>query len=368
MPNLPVQQSRNIFTKAYLQAFKENIPAPSFLKSFFNVKTFATKTVGIEVQRGTEKIAVDVLRGVDGTRNQFSLSTEKEFMPPFFNEYFDATQLDRYDRVFGAEASFVPATIGYLATDVAEKYAMLKAKIERAKEKQCAEVFETGIVTLTNGTNIDFKRQADSIVDLDVGGSYWNETNADVEAQLIAGAEFIRNEGKNGTPEFNLVMPGAAWVALKKTDYFTNNANFNQVKLVDINMPQATAFGAGYHGRITAGAYTINVWTYDQVYEAGSAGTITKYFDATKAFMVPVMGTRFELAHAGIPAIIRDTANAEFGSMIVSQAAEYWLNNYIDPKGKAHIFEIMSAPLAIPVTVDMIYTMKVLGTSTPEQG
>lgn len=365
---LPVQQARNIFTKAYLQAFKENVPTPSFLKSFFDVKTYATKTVGIEVQRGTERIAVDVLRGVDGNRNQFSLSTEKEFMPPFFNENFDATMLDRYDRVFGMEANFVPATIGYLASDVSEKYALLRAKIERAKEKQCAEIFETGIVTLTNGTNIDFKRNAGSMVDLDVGGSYWNDTGADVEAQLIAGAEYIRQTGKNGTPEFNLVMPGAAWAALKKTDYFTNNANFNKVQLLDINMPQATAFGAGYHGRISAGAYIFNIWTYDEVYEAKTTGTITKYFDATKAFMVPVQGTRFELAHAGVPAIIRDKSNAEFGSMIVSQAAEYWLYNYIDNVGKAHIFEIMSAPLPVPVTVDMIYTMKVIGTSTPEQG
>lgn len=356
---LPIQQARNIFTKAYLQAFKENIPTPSFLKSFFDVKKYATKTIGIEVQRGTERIAVDVLRGVDGQRNQFSLSTEKEFMPPFYNENFDATLLDRYDRVFGAEANQVPATIGYLATDVADKYTMLRAKIERAKEKQCAEVFETGIVVLNNGDNIDFKRKAASKVDVGAG-QYWTTAAADVEAQLIAGAEFIRKQGKNGTPEFNLVISGAAMVALKKTDYFKDNADYKQVQLIDIKMPQTTSFGAGYHGRIVAGAYIINLWTYDEIYEQKDTGVITRYLSENIAFMVPVKGTRFELAHAGVPAIIRDKANAEFGSMIVSKAAEYYLNNYIDNKGKAHIFEIYSAPLSIPVTVDMIYTIQIL--------
>ena len=358
MGNLPVQQARNLFTKAYLQAFKEEIPTPSFLKSFFDVKVFATKTIGIEVQRGTERIAVDVLRGVDGKRNTFSKSTEKEFIPPFFNENFDGTSLDRYDRVFGMGEGVVPATIGYLVNDIQGKYSALRGKIERAKEKQCAEIFETGIVTLNNGDNIDFKRKAASKVDLGTG-NYWSTTTAAIETQLIAGGTFLRNVGKNGTPEFNMVMSGSAWVSLKASDYFKNNANYNQVQLTDINMPQATAFGAAYHGRIVAGAYIINVWTYDEVYENAS-GTIVRYMPANIAFMVPVKGTRFELAHAGVPAIIRDTKKAEFGDMIVSVAAEYYLNNYIDPKAKAHVFEIFSAPLPVPVTVDQIYTMQVL--------
>lgn len=357
---LPVQQARNIFTKAYMAKFKEIVPTPSFLRSFFNVETYATKSISLEVQRGTEFIAADVLRGVDGKRNTFTRSSEREFVPPFYNEYFDATELDRYDRVFGDEANYVPKTIGYLARDVATKYSILRAKIERAKEKQCAEVFETGIVTLNNGDNIDFKRRAESKVDLGAG-NYWGTTTADVEAQLIAGAEFVRTYGKNGEPTFNLVMSGAAYVALKKTDYFKNNANYNQVRLIDINMPQKAAFGAGYHGQIFAGAYTFNVWTYDEIYQASGTGTITRYMDENIAFITPSMGTRFTLSHAGVPAIITDKTKAEFGSMIVSQEAEYWLNNFIDPKRKAHIFEIYSAPLAVPVTVDMIYTMQVLG-------
>jgi len=359
MANLPVQQARNLFTKAYIASFKEIVPAPSFLRSFFQTRTTASKSVAIEVQRGTERIAVDVLRGVDSKRNIFSKSTEKEFIPPFFNEEFDATMLDRYDRVFGQSENFVPQTIGYLARDVAEKYDILRMKIERAKEKQAAEVFETGIVTMNNGDNIDYKRKSASKVDLGAG-NYWTTAAADVEAQLIAGAEFIRKTGKNGTPEFNLIMSGAEYVALKKTDFFTNTANYNQVKLVDISMPQTSAFGAGYHGQISAGAYTFNIWTYDEVYEAAGTGAITRYLPANIVVMTPVQGTKFYMSHAGVPAIIRDKQNAEFGSMIMQMEAEYYLNNYIDPKGKAHIFEIMSAPLAVPVTVDMIYTIQAL--------
>jgi hypothetical protein len=356
---IPTQQARELFTKAYMASYKERVPVAAFLMSFFSIMTFATKSVSIEVQRGTERIAVDVIRGTEGNRNSFSKSSEKEFIPPFYNEYFDATSLDRYDRVFGSTFSDVPATIGYLASDVTDKTLMLRDKIERAKELQCAQVFDTGVVTLLNGDNIDFKRKATSLVDLTGAGGYWTTTTTDVEAQLVAAAEFIRRTGKNGTPEFNLVMSGSSWLLLKKTDYFKNTAAYNQVKLMDIRMPQTTSFGAGYHGQINAGAYTFNIWTYDEVYEASGSGTVTRYWNDKKAFVTPVNGTKFNLAHAGVPAILADTRNAEYSQYIANIATDYYLNNYIDPKRKAHIFEIYSAPLAVPVTVDMIYTMQV---------
>lgn len=355
---LTAQQARAIFTTAYLKALKEDVKSPSFLMSFFNQVTFATKTIGIEVQRGTERIAVDVLRGVDGKHNTFSRSTEKQFVPPFYNESFSDSSLDRYNLVFGQNSNFVPKNIGYLAKDVKEKYSVLVAKIERAKEKQCGQVFDTGVVTLINGDNIDFKRKSTSMVDPGVG-HYWSTATTDVETQLISGAEFVRNEGKNGATKFNLIISSQAWINLKKTDFFKNNANYNQVKLIDITMPQKDSFGAGYHGQISAGAYIFNVWTYDETYE-NEDGTRERYIDENNAIILPVDGTRFEIAHAGIPAIIRDKSKAEFSSYIVQKAAKYWFNNWIDEKAKAHIFEVFSAPLSIPVTVDMIFTLKVL--------
>jgi hypothetical protein len=355
--NIPLVQARAIFTKTLIDSYKERTPATAFLKSFFNVTTTATKTVSIEVQRGTEKIAADVMRGVDGNRNQFSRSSEKEFMPLFYNENFDATALDRYDVVFGKSENFAPETIGYLASDVAEKYLMLRDKIERAKELQAAQVFDTGIITLKNGTTIDFKRKATSKVDNNANP--WTTAATDVEGQLVAAGKFIREKGKNASPEFNLIISGTAWIALKKTDYFKNNANYNQVTLLDINMPQASSLGAYYHGRITAGSFIFNVWTYDEGYEADN-GTWTPYLNPKNAIVLPVRGHRLIMAHAGVPAIIRDTKNAEFNQFIASVASEYYLNNYIDNVGKAHIFEIYSAPLAVPVTVDMIYTTQIL--------
>lgn len=354
---IPIIQARGVFTNMMLAAYKERIPVSGFLRSFFSSMTSDTKYVSIEVQRGTEKIAVDVLRGVAGKRNTFSKSSEKFFQPPMYNENFDATQLDRYDLVFGQNANISPATIGYLSSDVADKYIQIRDKIERAKELQAAQVFETGVVVTNQGDNIDFKRKSTSLVDLKANP--WSTASTDVEAQLVGAAEFIRKTGKNGNPVFNLIISGTAWIALKKTNYFKDNAEYRQVKLIDINLPQAEAFGAAYHGQITAGAYIFNVWTYDEGYEDAN-GTWTRYTNEKKMVIIPTMGAKFVFSHAGIPAIIRDMKNVEFPEYIKNIAGEYWMNNFIDPQAKSHTFELLSAPLAVPVTVDMIYTAQIL--------
>jgi len=356
---IPIQDARNIFTKAVVGVYEENIPAPSFLRSFFTTKTAVTKEVSIEVRRDTEKIAVDVLRGTDGNRNQFTRHSEKIFVPPFYNEYFDITALERYDRAFGhPEAGDYP-TIGLLADEVGGKLLKLRNKIERAKERQCAQVFETGIVELKNGDNIDYKRRAESLVDLGSGG-YWSDPTAPVEDQLIAGAKFIRNKGKNVYPELVLVLSSEGWANLKRTNWFDNEAKFVKVTLLDVNMPaQVGATGAVYAGRMTAGAYIYNVYLYDEVY-TDETGTTKPYLPTNKAVILPVQGHSFLMQHAGVPAILADTTQAEFNEYIGMIAGEYYVNNYIERKRKAHIFELYSAPLALPVSVDMIYTMQVL--------
>lgn len=359
---LSYQDLKGILTQTFIRVYQESIPAPSFLKTFFPVKTYPTATVMLEISRGSEKVAADIVRGSRGNRNTFSRWSAKEYMPPMYKEFFDATQLDHYDRVLGQLQDGNPATVAVFAREIAGKYIELRKKIERAKELQAAQVFETGIVQLTNGDDIDYKRKATSMVDLAGSGGYWSTASTNIEAQLIASAEFIRQEGKNGVPEFNLVMPGTAWTFFKKSDFFKDIANFNQVSLVDIRMPQTTSFGAGYHGRINAGAYIFNVWTYDEVYE-NTSDVITRYWPATKAFVMPVSGYDFELSHGAVPAIMKVGGQ----TLIGRTAAEYYQWDSPDVNEMSHYYYIASAPVALPVSIDMIYTMQVLD-SNPEIG
>jgi hypothetical protein len=358
--NLPIQQARGIFTKGWLAKYRDMAIAPTFLTSLFNVRTYPTKTVGIEVQRSGEPIAVDVVRGSNGNRNTFSKSTEKEWMPPFFDEYFDLTALSAYDRMFGEGVEVVgAANAARFAQTTAEKLMMTTDKIKRAVEKMCADVLNTGVITLKDNSIIDFKRKSASMFDLGAAG-YWGNTDADVEAQLIAGVEFMNNEGLNSASEHELIMSGAAWVALKRTNFFKNDANFNNVQLNDIKRPMTDSRGKSYHGQITAGAYTFNVWTYDKTYK-DSTGSAIRYWPEDKVVILPSSGAIFELAYAGI-------ATLDDNGMPVAREGQFVAYDYIDKKKATYTVGVRSAPLPIPVTVDLMYTMTAIGDTNPEVG
>lgn len=359
---IPIQDARGIFTKALVARWNElmEISPKNFLRSFFTKKTTVEKEVSIEVMRGTEKIAVDVLRGTQGNRNTFSKYAEKIFVPPFFNEYFDATELDRYDLLFGQDASSINArTVIGMVDQALEKLNILKYKIERSYELQCSQVFESGIVTLVNGDSIDFKRKAASMVVKDPG-DYWSVATVDPRVQLQAGCTFLRQTGKAGDGEFIAIM-GTNVLAAFLNNPFIDNDKIKTVALVDLKIPQVSAMGGVYHGTVSAGPYKIHLWSYPEYYDDAN-GTSTPYIDNDYYYLLPVNSGKFIMSYAGVPAIIRDTRNAEFPAFIRSMESDYYINNYIDPQGKKHVFEILSAGLAIPVSVDRIYSSKVTGT------
>jgi hypothetical protein len=59
-------------------------------------------------------------------------------------------------------------------------------------------------------------------------------------------------------------------------------------------------------------------------------------------------------AHAGVPSIM---GNAVDGQYVAPMEGEYYVRDVIDQKRASWEFYVSSAPLAIPVSVDRIYTI-----------
>jgi len=350
------EQLRGLVTKTYLKKYDEIVGAPSFLQSMF-VKTFSVaKEIHFEVRRGNETISVDISRGVEGTRNTFSKSSEKAIIPPYYNETFESTALEGYNRVFGESAEVNGTNMGNLASNIAYKYLTVEDKVRRARELQAANVLEDGILTLSDGTIIDYKRKANSKRDTS-GSAPWSTAASDVAAQILQDIEFIRTEGKNGAKTFNMIASTKVILALQGTTFFTNKANFNtdNVNLVDFGFPNGTPYGATLVGKFVVGTNIVFIWGYDETY-TNAAGATVKYLDETKYILMPTTGVRLEMAHGGVPAVTGSGDNA----MPVIKKGEFVRMDYMDFRKKARVFETSSAPVAIPVTVDMIVTRKVL--------
>lgn len=350
MAEIAIQDARALFTKALIDVYQERIAPTSFLRSFFPTVVQPTKEVSIEVERGFEKVAVDVVRGTEGNRNQWTLSTEKIFIPPMYREYFDATQLDLYDRVLGSQGNAQAPLFAALLSKVSDRLGALQDKIERAIELQCSQVLETGIVTIAAGTNIDYKRKAASLVDKGAG-NYWATGAINPFTDLENACNFLRKTGKSGDGTFNAILGSTALADLLANTTFTTRQNLFNMALDQVVGPQRGSLGMTFHGVLTAGSYKVQLWAYPQFYD-NTAGVSTSYVNPKKVIVIPTM-PRFKTAFAAVPQLISNPG-------VVPTQGAFVVGEYMDERNTAHIFDIKSAPLAIPVAVDQVYTVQVV--------
>ena len=350
MADIPVSQARAVLTQARIAEYRERINPTSFLRSFFPTVEHGTKLLSIEVQRGTENIAVDVQRGTEGNRNTMSKSTEKIFLPPYYREFLDATDMELYDRLFTANGVISGTDMGAFIRDLNDKISMIQNKIERSYELQCAQVLETGIVELQMGTNIDFKRKSGSLVDLG-GAGYWSNATVDPVVALLDGCNFLRQVGKVQGGTINAIFGSDVLNTLYNNPVYAARADIRRMTLSEAMPAQKNAVGASLHGWISVGAYKVNVWTYPEFYDDKN-GVSTSYVNPKKVILLPEQ-TMFKMGFAAVPQLLT-------GGGVSNTKGAYVFNDYIDQRKEAHVFDVKSAGVAIPVAVDQIYTFKAI--------
>lgn len=338
-------EARNLITKKSIAKFKEKKPVYNFFTSFFKKDESKTKHVSIEVRRNARKVAVDVLRGTDGNLNKFSKSTEKMFLPPLYWEWMRANDHDLYDV---AIAQLNPTNLANLAEGLADDMMELRNKIEEAIELQCAQVFLDGVIQLKKNTNIDFKRKAASIVDSG-GTEYWTGSAFDPRKTIEKAGEFIHREGKVAPGELTVICGKNAYAALEDSTFIKEKADLKDYAITNIAMPQQQAVGATLQGRMSAGQYKANLFVYSGWY-LDANGVQQDYMDPDSIIVLPAE-TNFKLAFAAVPQLIKGSTAPQKGAYLVS--------DYLDEREVAHEMHIKSAPVAIPVAVDTIFTEKV---------
>lgn len=359
MGTIPAIQARKLYTQMIIAIFSDYRVPSSFFRSFFTEKVTATRYLNIAVQRSVELIAKDVVRGADGNRNTFSKDMFKTFEPAYFREYFDATELEVYDAMFSdGNDSIANGTFERFVQTVADKMILLRDKIDRAIEKQCTQVMETGIVTMASGDQIDYKRKANSKIlstAIPNVGGYW-DAQVDVFAQIeYMIRSILKHEGKSEANVFNMTLGYQAFNALLNNSVFKARQDYTNLKLDNITTPVKNAAGAFYHGEISCGSYPVRIWVNENTYEEISNGsTTTTYFmDQKKAVITPESQTeKFVLGFAAVPQLITGQQSVRKGKYIMA--------DHPDEKKSSHEFEVKSCPLAIPVAVDQIATLRVL--------
>ena len=351
---ITLNQHRRGITQTLIATFSDDEEPKQGFQSLFPNVTTNTKYVSIEVERHNQLVAVDVQRCTDPNRNIFSHSMEKIFQPPYYNESFDFTACQRYDATFAQGNAPTRIDAKMLLSDASDKIKAIKNMILRAIEIQRASVVQSGIVKLKNGDNIDFKRQAASMPVLELGAR-WSEANSNPIADLDKGALFLRNEGKSGAHTINVIMGSTAFNNFMKHEVVREQAEWTKINRMQINMPQFdNTTGMAYQGQIAGMDYIYNIWTYNETYIDPVTGVTTSYLDPYNVVMA-ANDFKGKTAFAGVPAILGDNVSGQY---VAPVEGEFYIRDVIDQVKMAWDFIISSAPLAVPVSIDRLYTIK----------
>lgn len=357
---LSPQEHSNALTKKIVGKFQENIPVRSGFAGWFPEETTPTLEVDVEVQRDNDLIAVDVVRFTEGNKNKSSKVSEHKYIPPYFREEYDFQRDQVYMNTIalgvGMESAQVNAAIAQNALKNVNKN---RDKIVRAIRKQQADVLQTGIITLKNGDNIDFRRKAASMV---VVSNLWsNPTTAKPIDDIRAGMTFLRNVGNSSGSAVNVVMRGDAFAAMMATNQMTSQGGYTvkQIERINIAMPQFTeSTGFALQGQVAAGDFVVNLWTYNEKYT--DKDNSTQYYLANANVVMIPDDFQGKTVFGGLPTMNKTTVGGVEVKMPAIVEAQYLLRAYSDEKTMSSTLELTSAPLVVPFTIDKVYTMQVL--------
>jgi hypothetical protein len=362
MPISIIDHSAKIASKI-VGKFEELIPVRSGFSGWFPEETAPTLYVDVEVQRDNDLIAVDVVRFTEGNKNKYSRVTENVYQPPYFKEDYDFQRDQIYMNNIALGVGMENAQVNKIITMNAFKNVEKnRNKIIRAIRKQQADVLQTGIVSLVNGDNIDYKRKATSMVNVSTGpgGVYWDNIASRPDLDIRYGLDFLRNVGNSGGSSVNVIMRSKAFENMMNTTYMKDQGKniLQQINRVNISMPQFDgASGFAHQGVLASGDFSVHLWTYNEKYT--DANGATKYYLAENLVVMMPDDFQGKTVFGGLPTLNESNVNGTSVAVPAIVEANYLIRAYSDKKTISSTIELTSAPLTIPFTIDKIYTMQV---------
>jgi len=371
--------AKYLFTKDLFDVINVMPPMGRFLLKKFAFEYRPTTYIAWQQRRWAEKLASTVIKGTDGNLNKATLLTEQIEEAPQFHEKLNITNLRGYNSAFGTNSPTASA-VDDLLTELALEVQMVKDTIVRSYNLMAAQIMQTGTVT-TNTFTYDFGRNAASFADLGAG-NYWDNNSVNPITILESGATFCRQYGKTSDSISDVIMGASAFNAFLENTKTLDRSQKLWSILTDIEKPQMGADGECFQGRISAGAYQFNIWTYPQFYTASTEyqpavtlqtnygsksqsatpNTSTKYIDDTNIIIMP--SNTVQLWASTLVPRLPEQVNGTMSTMGMAGETDgglFFAYDYQDVKRTAWEFNIKSSGLTIPVRIDDFFTAKVMG-------
>lgn len=255
----------SVFLKTMVAAFEKRKKPTKFLTNFFKPVFLDGIVAQIQGQDVKATYSIDTKLGTGGRYHEFSYHDTKEYVVPEYNDITKITEEDVFKKQFG-QTEYQPVSPAAVADIATKRQAIFSDMQVRSIEKQAADAFFTGKITLSNGDEIEFRKKATH--NIDKAAAKWSVTTNNPLDDIENACQLCIDDGKISASEFNLILESKGLNALLNNPLFRQNADLTKnIKRADISMPIEKTPGAMYHGQFSAGAYVVNLWSYNEKYE-----------------------------------------------------------------------------------------------------
>lgn len=348
----------DLSTKRLIAQYEEDAGAPTFLSSFFQTTQadiHNSDTVEIDVRRSGRPISIVVTDWKSGgNMNTMDLYTNKSFTPPILKEVFTLNHGNLMTREMGRTPFENPDFMGHAQRNLRSGVSKMTAKIRRTVELQCAQILQTGVVTLIDASGntiytIDYGMRSSHKTTASVD---WDENSADPLKDLEAMDDLSRTNGKKGIDAYvfgDLAWP--AFLANTKAQGLLDNRRIEIGGIAPVRQSEDQVF----MGHVTINGMRAAMYTYKASYDHPQTGADTRYVSAWNVIGIASTATR-RLTYGGIPRLVPPdsrVASLGLGSMMApGMGIAATTNAWVDPEGTTIFGSVSTRPLAIPVALD----------------
>jgi hypothetical protein len=355
----------NTATKHMIELFREEAePTLFFAKQFRSPRRnfYKGKTVEIDIQRTTERVAITIIDVASGVRwNAADTATNKEFEAP---PYVEGVALDSFkltERMPGRNPFDDPE---YRADAIERILWAVKgvwAKIVRAIELQASQVFQTGTVDLIdeNGTTLYTIDYSPKVTHFPTAATAWTNALATPIADLAGLARVIRTDGRK--PVNIATFGGPSWEAFVSHDSVKDRLDTRRIDLGNVAPTAINGDGATFKGIVDVDNYKLECWSYDGRYDHPQTLVSTPYMADDQVNLRASSG-RMDATFGAIPNVGRELGllpapiipSLPNRIMLPGEGVDLHVIVYIEPNGKTLKVEVGCRPLLVPTAIDTI--------------
>lgn len=273
---------------------------PNFFRTFFKDKVTAAYGTQFEIVRSGRTVYDDIDINGEPNVNRKDKSTTKLFVPPYYAEGTVTDAIQAFIRQVGQS--------GYISEDAffdalephAEELNKILEGFDRTEELLCSQALIYGLLTLKNGTTIDYKRKGGSKIAYDAANDFGIDTvNPAVICQTLG--DFLTTEGLIGSGNvINLLFGNDAWTKFENNPFVKDKINFRRASDIQLVTGVQSVIGAVSKGTASFGTYNFNLWCYNAKYKSNTTGEDTLYMPTDMLIALPTEQNNV-MFYGGVP-------------------------------------------------------------------